>query len=185
MRKPTLFIATVAAVGFILLLYWRYQRPATPDPNLAIPSDKTIEYFFRGANARHYRKSGSLHYEFESDYLEYFEATDTTEVSLPKIIMYLKDGTPWHARSDTASVLNQNKTIHLQGNVFIEQRDDTINMKTEELYIIPARDYAETNSPVTITSPAGKTYATGMTLDLQKQRLHLLSKVRSSYVPQP
>jgi len=62
-----------------------------------------------------------------------------------------------------------------------EGKDDTLEIHTEALKVVPAEEYAETDQPVTIVTALGVTQAVGMQANLKQQQLELLAQVRGEY----
>ena len=60
---------------------------------------------------------------------------------------------------------------------------DELKVSTPLLVVYPEKDYAETDRPVTITEPRGRTEGVGMEAFLEEQRLVLLNEVYSRYDP--
>jgi lipopolysaccharide export system protein LptC len=54
---------------------------------------------------------------------------------------------------------------------------------TEYLHIIPEKDFAETDKPVTITEPRAIIHAVGMELNSKTRVIRLISSVRGQLAP--
>jgi len=176
--KTTLvFIISILCIA-VVLFYWQNQQTSVlPESE----NEETVEFFITQPKSKSFREDGSLHYEFESESMEYFQASDTTKMKLPKMVIYTSQGDPWHARANTATILPENEGILLRGEVYINQDSQRLNIRTEELLIMPDKEYAETQHHVIIQNLSGITTGTGMKADLIRQNLKLLANVRSTY----
>ena len=58
-----------------------------------------------------------------------------------------------------------------------------IHIETHDLRVLPREEYAETELPVSISTPESLTHATGMRAYLDESRVQLLSKVKTTIEP--
>ena len=56
-------------------------------------------------------------------------------------------------------------------------------MKTEDLRVLPERQYGETDKPVLITTATTQTRAIGMRASMAESRIELLSNVHTRHEP--
>ena len=89
--------------------------------------------------------------------------------------------------SERGWVSADNDVLMLLGKVDI-WRDSSdgkreIHIETEDLRVLPHEEYAETQLPVSISTPESLTSGTGMRAFLGESRVQLLSKVRTTIDP--
>ena len=58
-----------------------------------------------------------------------------------------------------------------------------LHIETEDLKVLPREEYAETELPVSISTPESLTLAKGMRAYLDESRMELLSNVRTKIEP--
>ncbi len=121
----------------------------------------------------------------EAEYMAHFPDTDTHEFQRPYMIMYREQGEPWHVRSERGWLSASGDVMLLLGKVHIWRNDASgrkeLDIKTEDLRVLPERDYGETDKAVLITTPTSRTRGVGMKAHLAESRLELLSDVHTHY----
>ena len=118
--------------------------------------------------------------------MAHFPDTDTHEFQRPYMIMYRDQGQlPWHVRSERGWLSASGDVMLLLGQVHIWRNDanglNELDIKTEDLRVLPERDYGETDKQVLITTPTSQTRGTGMRAHLAESRLELLKDVHTRY----
>ena len=98
------------------------------------------------------------------------------------MVIYNEHGNQWYISASTAKVLAGGKGIRLEGNVRIWKTERAFELLSDELYVIPEREYAETSTAVTLKSDFSLTESMGIRVDLKREKFQLLSDVRSTYV---
>ncbi|MFT5173491.1 MAG: lipopolysaccharide export system protein LptC [Gammaproteobacteria bacterium] len=130
---------------------------------------------------------GAVHRRVEADYMAHFPDTDTREFQQPYMVMYRQAAQPWHVRSERGWLSASGDVMLLLGKVHI-WRDDAngvkeLDVNTEDLRVLPEREYGETDKPVVITTATTQTHGVGMKAYLAESRLELLSKVHTRHEP--
>lgn len=122
-----------------------------------------------------------------ADYMAHFPDTDTKEFAEPYLVLYRQRGNPWHVTSDRAWVSADDDVMLLLGDVHIWRDDDVgvreLDIKTEDLRVLPQTNYAETEKPVVIGTPTSETHSVGMKAYLEESRLELLADVETLIAP--
>ena len=121
----------------------------------------------------------------EAEYMAHFPDTDTHEFQRPYMVMYREQGEPWHVRSERGWLSASGDVMLLLGKVHIWRNNASgvkeLDIKTEDLRVLPEREYGETDKPVLITTPASQTRGIGMRAHLAESRLELLSNVHTRH----
>jgi len=130
--------------------------------------------------------AGKPHRRVEAEYMAHFPDTDTHEFQRPYMTMYrAEDLPPWHVRSERGWLSASGDVMLLLGKVHIWRNDASgvkeLDIKTEDLRVLPERDYGETDKPVLITTPASQTRGVGMKAYLAQSRMELLKDVHTRY----
>jgi len=142
---------------------------------------ETPQFFVDQSLTTEYREDGSIDYQFNSEHFDYYKNSDHAEGRMVYFIFFNGSGQSWHSRADQATFFNDSKKIQLRGNVRIWQPTRNLELTTDEIAFNETREYAQTDKPVTIKSTVGVTHSTGMIIDLQQEKLQLLSAVTGSY----
>ena len=141
--------------------------------------DLTMEEFqvtTMGKNGRPLRRLSAA-------YMAYFGDTQTKELTHPHLVLYREQAEPWHVASERGWVSADDDVVMLLGKVDIwRDKPDgkrEIHVETEDLRVLPDEEYAETELPVSISTPESYTRGTGMRAYLDESRVELLSRVRT------
>lgn len=117
--------------------------------------------------------------------MEHFPDTDTSELEKPYLVLYRPEGPPWHVKSERGWVSAGGDELLLLGQVHIWRDNDTgergIDLRTQDLRVLPDSEYAETDKAVVIRTPTSESRGVGMRAYMEKSRIELLSKVRTLY----
>lgn len=175
-------LAFLLLCSVIALMIVQVERNRRKESASRTAEQESAEFFLDQAVTIRYNKNGSAHYQITGEHLEYFKLKDTVEIRRPYFILHSKDGHTWHTRADTATILPDDIGIRLEGSVRGWQPERNIELTTDSLLLVPAREYAETPGTVNIKSVSGTTQGTGMTVDLQAETMQLHARVRGNYL---
>ena len=123
----------------------------------------------------------------EAEYTAHFPDTNTHEFQRPDMIIYRPEGAPWHVQSERGWLSSSGDVMLLLGKVHIWRNSvdnqKALDVRTEDLRVLPEREYGETDKHVTITTPTSRTTGTGMRAHLADNRLEILNDVKTHYEP--
>lgn len=132
-------------------------------------------------------EDGSPLRRLSAAYMAHFADTETKELIHPHLVVYQEEAEPWHVSSERGWVSADNDVLMLLGKVNIwRNRPDgkrEIHIETEDLRVLPDNEYAETELPVSISTPESLTSGTGMRAYLGESRVQLLSRVKTTIDP--
>lgn len=180
--SPTVGIvfAVVAFIVLWLVLGRGEQLVPTTPPETSLDPD----FYMSGVDSIQYDETGQPRYQLFANQMSHFPHNDITEITLPHIIIYNKNGSPWRLSSLYGQILPAGDSVELWEEVEVNYEppdDNYLKLSTDSLRIFPRKEYAETYQAVMIESPRGTTSARGLQADLQTNRLRLLAKVRGQY----
>lgn len=189
-RKPLDKVTLLAALLLVLLAgvsYWLVninQTPPIPRVASAIPvPDYTMDNFTAVAMSL----TGEPEHRLRAQRLVHFPHNNTSTLTQPHMTIFRPDAAPWQIHAEYASASDGRRLIVLRDDVLIENPEagasHRIRLTTRDLRVLPEREYAETDQPVTIRQHIGVTHATGMRADLKAGRVQLLNDVRGTYEP--
>ncbi len=122
-----------------------------------------------------------------AEYMAHFPDTDTYEFQRPDMLIYQPKGSPWNVRSERGWLSSSGDVMLLLGKVNIWRnsvdKQKSLDIRTEDLRVLPEREYGETDKPVAITTATTRTTGTGMRAFLAENRLEILNDVRTTYEP--
>ncbi|BBM02290.1 hypothetical protein GL2_23640 [Microbulbifer sp. GL-2] len=101
------------------------------------------------------------------------------------MLFYQDDQQKWRTESRQGAAYNRGERIVLSGDVEIDELPSPggIKLQTPSITILPDKEFAETDRVVTISSGPNQTKGKGMRVYLDKDRVEILSDVKSNYDP--
>ncbi len=141
--------------------------------------------FMTNVHAIKLNQFGKPHDELFTPNIKHYLKNDSAIAIKPIFIFYGKKGPPWHIQGDQAHSINGNKVVFLTGHVRITQppglNSRNVTLTTTEMTLYPKRSFAETDQPVTIRQPGSIVHGVGMTADLNKGDVKILSQTHGMY----
>lgn len=182
-----------ALVGLVLLLgatlsWWllkslEVHQPSPPKKARHIP-DYAMSRFILNAMD----EDGRLHYRLYAKHMFHYLDDDTSSLEQPNMTVFKPGGASWNVYARRGWVSADQKNISLKGDVLIWRNalsnGSGVEIQTDELHIMPDKQYAETDRPVIISQEFGVTHAVGMRVNLKQGRMELLADVRGHYLLQ-
>ena len=178
MRAALVLGSILLAVGTFWLLQ-QLEEDAAPAP----PPSRAADYFMEDMLRQSMDRDGRLKTLLRADRAEHFPIDDSTELTQPRMEIYNESDRPWHVVAERGIVSGDGNVVILYGPVDAwRKRDDgelEIELSTTGMRILPKEKYAETDTAVTIRTPASETRATGMRANFGFNRIELLKDVDS------
>lgn len=119
--------------------------------------------------------------------LRHYPDHDTTELELPRMTMLNADRPPVHVKGMRGNVSSQGDEVIFKGDVVVVREPvgahSAMTLRTEYLRVLPNKDWANTDKPVTMVDAYNTIHAVGMEMDNKTRILKLLSQVRSEHLP--
>lgn len=185
-RRLLLLILLAAGLGFSLDMLEQYTLPAE---KISVQEGTNTEpdYYGESLEFRQYNSQGNLVQTLTASSSSHIPDNNQTQLNKPVIHSSGSDNS-WLMSSNSSTIYDQNEKVQLKGNVvlsFIDKAKDsaTTTVKTDSLTYFPDDEIAETTADVAIHSESIETHSTGMRLDIERQRMELLSQVKTRYVP--
>ncbi|MCB1748359.1 MAG: LPS export ABC transporter periplasmic protein LptC [Gammaproteobacteria bacterium] len=133
--------------------------------------------------------NGELRNVLRASHVEHFPDDDTTELASPHLEIYNGAAEPWHVIAERGWISAGNDVVLLHGEVEIwrygADGERAYQVLTTELRVLPKEQYAETDNPTIIVSPAAVAHAIGMRANFAHDRVELINRVRSRYEGKP
>ncbi|ACJ20670.1 LPS export ABC transporter periplasmic protein LptC [Coxiella burnetii] len=183
--KISLLLIVAACLSTLLIL-----RKTTSDER---PSQAQLNHrpnaFMRDVNYYQYDEGGLLHSHLVSPLITHFPYQNSFQFTRPHYLIYTDKRIPWNITANSGKSQQGIKRIYLWDHVKVHEppqpTEPETTITTSMLTLFPERSFAKTNDPVTITRPNAVIKATGMTSNLKKGLVHLLSHSRGVYEVEP
>ncbi len=134
--------------------------------------------------------AGTPQYKLSAPIYKHYHAEQRGEFKFPDIVIFPENGNLVFAQSEKGETRENNSVITLLGQVEIRQphkeKEENNNsyeleINTDKLVVFPKQQRATTDSKVSATRGPNTVTALGMTIDLEKEILHLHDEVQGHY----
>jgi len=160
----------------------------TPTPNTPQgPRSDRPAYTMDRVHSRRYNDQGRLIRDLTAIHVINYDDQRGSILTEPLLTAHAETGEPWLLKARTGTASDHGQDVFLEGDVRVDraasQQNAEMHLETDKLRVVPERNYAETESPVTLTSPGARTQGVGMTAHFEQEKLQLLNQVRGQYEP--
>jgi lipopolysaccharide export system protein LptC len=179
-KKIILLSILVIAIAFSFWIIHtsRSIKPAKSQPH-------TPDAFMENISAVQIDKFGKPINTFTATKVLNYKQENKSNFDNPFIVHYVPNAPPWHISAKYGQSLDNNQTIILTVNVKVHQlpgpNSHNTTLTTSKLTYYPKKAFVITHQPVTITQPGSIVHAIGLTADLNKSVIKLMSKVHGQY----
>lgn len=178
-----LLVAVVAGLSV-----WLFQGQPDKGPVVTPQTQGVPDSFMENFTTQILDEQGRPQYQLQAVRMAHYAEGDRSEFTQPRFTAFRTDGRRWVMVAESGRAENGDEKIFLNGDVTIRQwNDDTapaeLEIRTRDVRVLPADEYAETDQAVTITRREGTLAALGMQVYFRKGSLQLLSQVRGVYAP--
>lgn len=180
--RTALLLVVLAALGGIGWQTWRSVQRSRIRAVAAVVRDIVPDVTQHIREFRRVKmKNGHPVWEIEAKEARYFEQEDRVVVLAPRVVVYFEDGNRRAELSGREGHLDLSDkeldAVRLEGDVHLAM--DDLELSTAEATYERSRDVVVALGPVVIRGKALDVEATGMEVELEPQRLRLLSDVRT------
>lgn len=187
MSLRLIWVYCLIIIGAAVAL-WFLNQHASHTETTAMRTSDTPSTNFSDIEMVINSSKGRPQYKLSSPEYWLYHEERRTEFELPSITIYSNNGSKIFATALRGQTYDDNNVITLIGNVRINQpgpeNDSHISkIMTDRLTIHPESQRAITDSPITATRESNIVKASGMTLNLNTQILHLHGNVEGHYEP--
>lgn len=182
-RRVTLILLLVAAA---VSGWWLYRGG-----DAAIEDEERIvdefDYSLTDFELVEMDAQGELKHTLIAENLYHYPDRELSTVARPRLLFFEGSRKAWEISAVQGLIHEIDRSVLLSGEVHIRyasvRKNQDFEVFTDQLHVWPDDSLAETGDPVTIVQDNGVTLSTGMKAELGVRRIHLLSDVRSDYVP--
>ncbi|HCH31546.1 MAG TPA: LPS export ABC transporter periplasmic protein LptC [Oceanospirillaceae bacterium] len=181
-RSRWFYLNLVALAALVTSLWWWQQaeQQNTDSKESWIP-----DYYLTNATIQQFDTHGELSSSIYAQRFSHIREFDSTDMTQPRFNIYLGQGNTWFGRADDGLILDSGAQINLNGDVLVTNGPDLqrpLSLSTQSLRLLPASNYAESDTIVRLSTQHSHLTGTGMRLTLSDQRLQLLSQVTGSHL---
>lgn len=174
-------------LGLLGITYWLNQQAqpgsARPDAGQRHDPDAIMNNFL----AIKMNEQGTPHLIVSAKEMRHYPDGNSATLDVPRITLLTAQRPTVHAIAKRGAVANRSDEIFLYEDVEVLREatpvQGELTLQTEYLRIVPGKDWANTDRPVTIFDARNTVRATGMEMDNRARTIKLLSQVRSEHEP--
>ena len=183
------YVPILLLAGLAALTYWLDQvvEPVTGarDGNQRHDPDIVVE----GLSATQMAVTGSPRYAVLAKRMLHYPDDRTTVLEFPELTHFDEASVPLTIRSDEGELSADGTDAYFRGNVRLRRpaagEYEEMTMTTSYLHVIPDKDLAQTDQPVTLTQGDSVVTSVGLEFNHATRTLKLLSRVRGTYQTPP
>jgi lipopolysaccharide export system protein LptC len=182
-------LATWAPVALLLLLaaltWWLDSKvqPASQRPDGSLRHDPDM--YLEGYSATRMTPEGIKQYQLTGKRLVHYPDDNSTELQAPQLVYFDPDKATVTVKADVAHVSDGGKDVYFSGNVQLVRapygENPELGILTTYLHVIPERQFARTDKPVTLMEGNSTATSLGLEFDNKTRQLTLTSEVRARY----
>jgi lipopolysaccharide export system protein LptC len=177
---PVLFLALLAA-----LTVWIDRTVQAPPPLRDGSTRHDPDFVIDNFSATRMNPDGSERHSIQGSKMTHYPDDNSTHVDVPHFTHYDYATAPVRITAKRGLVSHNGENVFFIGDVRIVRDayadQASMQLDTEQLQVIPDRDLALTDKPVTMTTGASRVDSVGMEFDNRSRILKLLSKVKVTY----
>ncbi len=169
------------AIGSSLLMLDRENGKKTLEP-----PELSLAFYLNKAELTGTGPKGEIVYRLRTEKAVQSTSDETITMDGVRMEYDPADGMPWEVRANTGTITDKVRIIHLSGDVVatgIEDAQNTVIIRTQELSMDPATREASTDGEVTIDYNGRILNALGMRANLESNQVKLLADVNGKFIP--
>jgi lipopolysaccharide export system protein LptC len=167
--------------------YWlnlQVQSPASGDKqNLRHDPDYVIDNF----TATSLDEQGKIRFVMSAKKMWHYPDDDSTHMEAPRLASFTAEHPPLRISSRDGEVSRKGDDVFLHNEVTIVRPayadKSELTFNTDYLHVVPNKDTAETDRPVTLVDARTTVNAVGMELDNRARTIKFMSHVKTVYEP--
>ena len=189
MRLRLVWITCLIIISTAAALWLQNQRKNFIQTENQSPiNEEPASVLFKDIEMTINNTAGTPQYKLSAPIYKHYHEEQRGEFEHPDIVIFPENGNLVYAQSNKGETRENNRVITLLGQVEVRQPqiDDNTNsydleIITDKLVVFPHQQRATTDVKVSATRGPNTVTASGMTIDLEKEILHLHSNVQGQY----
>jgi lipopolysaccharide export system protein LptC len=153
LRRHVLALILAAVAIFA---WWQRSGIERDEDTRTHSSDRRPDYTVDSFNATIMDATGRPDRRLSAQELRHYPDDDSTELDQPRLTLFNPGAPPWLIQSESGWVSADGEEVLLSGEVSIDREPDAasraLQLRTDELLVIPGDDYAETDRPMVAIS---------------------------------
>ncbi|HEY5603780.1 MAG TPA: LPS export ABC transporter periplasmic protein LptC [Gammaproteobacteria bacterium] len=164
---------------------WWALSLSEPDLDAFTASKEGPDYFMDNFITSKLNKAGKPMHRLSAERLTHYPQQKHSDVIKPLVTFFKEDGSIWTATANRGKVMGDGKEVYMIEDVTIVgpgTPETQLSINTQDLHIVPDKNYAETKSTVVLQQDQNTVTSTGMKAYFTIGNIEFLSDVRGWYV---
>ncbi len=178
--SPVILLLLLAA-----LTWWLDRRVRLPDIPAGEAVEQDPEFYVEGFLAIRMNPDGSRRYELAGTRLTHLSQKRGSLLDSPSLLYYDYKRAPVKVSADRADVQGGGENVYFRGNVIVSRpaygANPELGVATDYLHVIPDKEFAKTDQPVTMTEGNSSARSDGLEFDNKARTIRLLKSVEARY----
>ena len=173
------------AFGVVLLVaavFWIYRGGNVSVPTFQTQQSVLPDLLIENARAVTFGDDGSMEYEIQASHMEQYDSEGRATMSEVNMTSYLNPSSQLELRATAGEIFNLNKPgeerIEFRDGLHLVERIDGVvamSFDAERVTLLPRRNFARSDYPVTMTQGTSKIRAEGFEVDFETRWVHFVS----------
>lgn len=184
--------AWLPLLPLLLLLagtYWLNQQVQPLPPREDNSKRHDVDYSVENLSSVMLDGQGRARYMMTSEKLWHYSDDDSTHLQSPRLVSLDSGRAPLVTTARTGKLSSHGDEVFLYDDVKVTRLADgdqnAMMFSTDYLHVVPDKDQADTDHPVTLVTAHDTVHAVGMTLDNKSRNITFLSNVHATHEPVP
>jgi lipopolysaccharide export system protein LptC len=174
---------------FAALTYWLSEAVQPPPPKLDGSTRHDPDTIVQNFSAMQLDPQGQPRFALAAVKMIHYPDDETTHLERPHFTRFNPTAAPLHALAQRGLLSKDGEEAHLYDNVTVIREaygnKSELVLRTSYLHVMPNKELAVTDKPVTIEDAHMHITAVGLKLDSKSNQLQLLSRVKARYENKP
>ena len=168
-------------------IYWLSLQVQTNAPGASSGKRHDPDYMMDNFTATTLDTQGKIRFVMSAKKMWHTPDDDTTHLEAPQLASFTEEHPPLRITALMGELLHKDEAIYLRNDVTIVRpayaNKSELTFKTSYLHVVPNKDIADTDQPVTLIDARTTLHAVGMELDNKARSIKFLSQVKTVYEP--
>jgi lipopolysaccharide export system protein LptC len=169
--------------------YWLNLQVQPLPPKEDDSKRHDIDYAVENLSSVTLDEHGKARHMMTTEKMWHYPDDDTTHLQTPRLVSLHANRAPLVIWAQTGTISSRGEDVFLYDDVKVMRLADTeqngMQFSTDYLHVIPDKDLADTDHPVTVVSAHDTIHAVGMTLDNKARNITFLSDVHATHETVP
>lgn len=177
---PLLLVLALAAASL-----WLERAVQAPERDNSGKTRHDPDFIAEDFGIRKLDAGGKLEYSLSAARMLHYPDDESTDIVAPHLVQRHGGDAPIVIRADRGQISRNGDEASFFGNVVVVREAgrgrSELRVQTEYLQVVPDRDIARTDKPVTITEGRSRLSGVGMEFNNKTRQFALLSQVRGTF----